>query len=83
MSHRTQIVLEDEQYKRLRRESAASGLSMGELVRQAIDAHFSRTSVDDRLGGLDQSFGAWKGRRADGEQFVEQVRSGLGAKLDT
>ena len=40
MAHRTQIVLTDAQYARLRDESERTGLALAELVRRAIDLHY-------------------------------------------
>lgn len=37
LSHRLQVLLDDERYERLQRAAAASGASVGELVRRAID----------------------------------------------
>ena len=35
--HRTQVLLEEHQYRRLKREAQNSGRSIGDLVREAID----------------------------------------------
>jgi len=37
LNHRLQVLLDDERYERLKRESAHRGVPIGELVRQAID----------------------------------------------
>ncbi|MCR1785204.1 ribbon-helix-helix protein, CopG family [Nocardioides carbamazepini] len=96
MSHRTQITLEDEQYARLRKEAARTGLGLAELVRRAIDEVYGSNTVADRLHRLEISFGAWArvdlalGEAADdigpldgldGADYVERLRPGLAARL--
>lgn len=66
MSHRTQITLTDEQYARLRDESARTGLGLAELVRRAVDRSYGSTLHDTIIGGLDASFGAWADHDGDG-----------------
>ena len=72
MSHRTQLTLSDEQYKRL-----TAGVSLAELVRRAVDRAYGADPA-----ALDDSFGAWKGRSFDGEQYVEWLRGGLSRRLE-
>ena len=81
MSHRTQVVLGDEQYELLKQESARTGLGLGELVRRAVDRAYGRGSLEDRRRLLEESRGAWAERDLDGEQYVEQLRQGLGRRL--
>jgi hypothetical protein len=81
MSHRTQIILTDEQYERLQRESSATGVGLGELVRRAIDSSYGLRSVDERLEILHSTFGAWKDREGTSEEYVESLRPGLGPRL--
>jgi hypothetical protein len=64
------VVLTDEQHAYLKGESARSGLSMGELVRRALDATY-RPDARRRIRGFDIGFGIWRepdaaliGRRA-------------------
>jgi hypothetical protein len=82
--HRTQILLEDEQYERLKRRSRNTGTAIGELVRRAIDAMYGAQDVSDRLQALDESFGtAGQGDfdGLDGEAYVERVRAGFERRL--
>ena len=37
LTHRTQILLDDERHERLRRRAAETGRSVGALIREAID----------------------------------------------
>jgi predicted nucleic acid-binding protein len=61
--HRTQITLTDDQYARLREESAQTGRSLAALVRSALDQRYNDISRAERLELLDEAFGAWSGRR--------------------
>jgi hypothetical protein len=58
MSRRTQVVLTDRQHSFLRHESARTGLSMGELVRRAIDTTY-RPQIRPRLKGVEVNLGIW------------------------
>ena len=77
MSHRTQLTLSDEQYKRLTALARRTGVSLAELVRRAVDRAYGADAA-----ALDDSFGAWKGRSFDGEQYVERLRRGLRRRLE-
>lgn len=79
--HRTQITLTDDQYERLRSESASSGRSLAELIRRALDERYGTVSSADRLELLDSAFGAWADRGEDGAAFVERVRTGTARRL--
>lgn len=76
MSHRTQITLTDEQYRRLKAESRRTGVGLAELIRRAIDRDHAPSRKRDALRALDESFGAWSAREDDGEQYVERLRCG-------
>lgn len=78
MSHRTQVVLTDELYGVLREESARTGASIGELVRQAVAGRYARRRVDraEGLRILRETAGAWSDLDVDGEEYVERLRTG-------
>jgi hypothetical protein len=79
-----QILLEDDQYQRLRMRSKATGTGIGELVRQAVDAMYGERDVTVRLQALNESFGsaaAGDFDDLDGEAYVDRVRRGLGRRL--
>jgi hypothetical protein len=81
MSHRTQITLTDQQYERLKHESAESGLSIAELIRRRLDGP-RELSIEEKLAALRASRGAWKDRDFDGKEYVERIRQpGLGNRL--
>ena len=73
--HRTQVMLEEHQYRRLKRESASSGRSIGELVREAIDDKY-QPSQERMWAALKASRGAWASRNdvGDGAEYVERIR---------
>ena len=80
--HRTQLMLEEAQYARLKAESERSGRSIADLVREAIDARWGSSSRDELLRALDASAGAWSDLDVDGETYVERIRPGLGKRLE-
>ena len=70
MGRHTHVILRDEQHAYLRAEAARTGLSLGELVRRAIDETY-RPEQRLRVRGFDIGFGLWRdpdaalaGRRA-------------------
>lgn len=80
--HRTQILLEDDQYDRLKAESARTGRSLGELVRAAVEEAYGREQEARELrDALRDAAGAWADRALDGEAYVEGLRRGLGRRL--
>ncbi|HVL52602.1 MAG TPA: CopG family transcriptional regulator [Actinomycetota bacterium] len=81
MSHRTQITLTDEQYDRLRHESARSGLGLAELVRRALDRSYGTATDRELLDALGQSFGSWTERHTDGAEYVDGLRRGMAQRL--
>jgi hypothetical protein len=81
MSHRTQIILTDEQYARLRTESERTGVGLAELVRRAVDRSYGSTLHDAILDGLTDSFGGWQDEDQDGASYVEALRGGMAGRL--
>jgi hypothetical protein len=59
MSHRSQFILSNDQYQFLVAESATTGLSMGELVRRAIDATY-RPELRRQVRGFAFNASLWK-----------------------
>ena len=74
--HRTQVLLEEHQYRRLKREAQNSGRSIGDLVREAIDEKY-QPSQERVWAALDASWGAWADRDdiGNGAAYVERLRS--------
>jgi predicted DNA-binding ribbon-helix-helix protein len=80
MSHRTQIILEDAQYLRLKAESERTGLGLAELVRRALDRTYgSHTANATEV--LAETLGAWRGRTGDAAGYVDRLRPGLAKRL--
>ncbi|HEV3322473.1 MAG TPA: ribbon-helix-helix protein, CopG family [Solirubrobacteraceae bacterium] len=48
LSHRTQLLLDDERHRRLEREARRTGRSVGSLVREAIDLRFGSEELIER-----------------------------------
>jgi Ribbon-helix-helix domain len=51
LTHRLQVLIDEERYERLKRESAATGVPMGEIVRRAIDRELPVTA-DQRSAAI-------------------------------
>lgn len=82
--HRTQILLEDEQYERLKLRSATSGQAIGALVRHAVDQVYGEPTTDDRLRALEESHGSLNADDFDGlggAAYVDRNRRGLDRRL--
>lgn len=74
---RTQISLTENQKRILDAKSAESGLSLSELVRQAVDQCYGGDrDLEHDLNRLRAGAGAWADRDETGEAYVERVRSG-------
>ena len=65
------VLLTDSQHGFLRNESARSGLSMGELVRRALDATYPLESRR-QVGGFELNVGLW--RRLDAAVTGRRLR---------
>jgi hypothetical protein len=87
--HRTQILLEDEQYELLRSESARTGKSIGELVRTAVQDKYAVESDEDYRQRLRQAFRDAAGTAhpddfegLSGEEYVAKIRRGWTERVD-
>ena len=49
LTHRTQVLLDDERLALLRRRSAATGRSVGDLIREAIDRQIADAEDAERV----------------------------------
>ena len=82
---RTQIYLSEEQGRYLERRSRATGRTVSELIRTAIDdAYLKRRPMDraERLRIVRSTAGAWKDFPYTGSEYVERIRgSGRLARL--
>jgi plasmid stability protein len=57
LTRRTQLLLDDELHQRLRTTAAERGISMGALIREAIDEKLS-SDRDDRARAIDELLAA-------------------------
>jgi len=83
---RTQVYLTKEELSALERQQRGTGTNQSELIRRAIDREYLgrvRMSKDDRLRAIKSAAGAWKKRGETGAEYVERLRSGRLARLQT
>lgn len=76
---RTQIYLSEEQGRLLERRSKATGDSVSQLIRSAIDEAYRRphaASRTDRVQIARRTAGAWRDYPETGSEYVERLRSG-------
>lgn len=74
---RTQIYLTDEQGHLLEGRSRATGRSVSQLIREAIEGTYLRgraTSKADRVRLARRAAGAWAACEETGEAYVERIR---------
>jgi hypothetical protein len=57
LTRRTQLLLDDDLHRRLRETAAQRGISMGALIREAIDEKLSQVQ-DDRAKAIDELLAA-------------------------
>jgi len=80
--HRTQIYLDDHEVALLSQESARTGASRSELIRRAVRTQYGVHTPEDRLAALRASAGTWSDRPGTGAEYVEELRSDLGQRLE-
>lgn len=74
---RTQIYLTEEQGRLLESRSKATGTTISQLVRAAIDSAYSRRramSRAERVRLARTTAGSWKAFPETGEEYVERIR---------
>ncbi len=74
---RTQIYLTEEQGTLLERRSRASGRTISELIRAAIDTMYSRhraMSRSEKVRVARRTAGSWKDFPETGAAYVERIR---------
>ena len=74
---RTQIYLTEEQGQLLERRSKASGQTISDLIRAAIDSMYSprrRMSRAQKVRVAQQTAGSWKNGEESGAEYVERIR---------
>ena len=73
---RTQVLLPEDQYLRLRREAEARHCSIGRLVREAVDAMQHGDTRQARIGAA-KRIAAMDLPVADWEQMEQEIERGL------
>ena len=76
---RTQIYLSEEQGRLLERRSKATGDSVSQLIRSAIDEAYRRPSAasrTDRLQIARRTAGSWRDYSETGSEYTQRLRSG-------
>jgi Arc/MetJ-type ribon-helix-helix transcriptional regulator len=73
---RTQVYLGEDELELLDRASRDTGASRSELIRRAVRTTFGQQGKDEKLRALKASAGAWRGRRANGAEYVDALRGG-------
>lgn len=77
-----QITLTDRQYERLQEVSEHTGLSIAELMRQAIEQRYGAMTAAERIAALNQAFGIWRDRTdIDPDTYLRDLRSGWGRRM--
>ena len=86
LTRRTQLLLDDELHRRLHEIAAQRGISMGALIREAIDEKLSQVQ-DDRAKAIDELLAAepmpvedWPIMK---RQMIEDMNAGAIRTLDT
>jgi hypothetical protein len=74
---RTQISLSAEDRRLLDAEAARTGRSIASLIRDAVGLVYGpRRDADADHRAIRDASGAWAGRDGDGEEYVENLRTG-------
>jgi Arc/MetJ-type ribon-helix-helix transcriptional regulator len=73
---RTQVYLGEDELELLERASRDTGASRSELIRRAVRTTFGEGGKEEKLRALKASAGSWRGRRANGAEYVDALRSG-------
>lgn len=80
--NRTQIYLDDHEMALLNEASARTGASRSELIRRAVRTQYGVETPEGRLAALQASAGTWSDRSGTGADYVEELRSDLGQRLE-
>lgn len=78
---RTQIYLGDDELELLDRVARTTGASRSELIRRAVRSTFGEKTKTERIRALEESAGAFHGRRLTGADYVDVLRGDLNERL--
>lgn len=71
---RTIIDLPEEQLAALRELCEREKISRAEAIRRAVACWLAEDEKADRKRALDESFGAWKHKGIDADEFIRELR---------
>lgn len=80
LTHRTQLLLDDDLHRRLRETAAQRGMSMGALIREALDEKLSQVQ-SDRARAIDKLLAAEPMPVDDWPVLKEQMLEGRYASV--
>jgi plasmid stability protein len=80
LTHRTQLLLDDDLHRRLRESAAERGISMGALIREALDEKLSEVQ-DARAEAIDRLLAAEPMPVDDWPVMKKQMLEGRYAKV--
>lgn len=70
---RTQIYIDENTYKLLKKESKITGKTISELIRESIKGKMNRR-VDEILRRTEEVYGIWKDREFDTQEYIRDLR---------
>ncbi len=70
---RTQVYLDENTYKLLKKESKVTGKTISELIRESIRDRTNQT-VDNILRRTEDIYGMWKDREFNTEEHIRDLR---------
>lgn len=70
---RTQIYIDENTYKLLKKESKITGKTISELIRESIKGKMNRR-VDEILRRTEDVYGIWKDREFDTQEYIRDLR---------
>ena len=70
---RTQIYIDDNTYKYLRKESETRHVTVSEVIRQSIRERMNK-KTQKALKAADRAFGLWRNRDFDVEKHIRDIR---------
>ena len=70
---RTQIYIDENTYKLLKKESKITGKTISELIRESIKGKMNQR-VDEILRRTDDAYGIWKDRDFDTQEYIRDLR---------
>lgn len=70
---RTQIYIDENTYKLLKKESKITGKTISELIRESIKGKMNQR-VNEILKRTEDVYGIWKDRKFDTQEYIRDLR---------